>query len=486
MKLKKYDKLKQFLVMSFVLGFQLAHSQSTTAVYNIKFVSSWSATTHPTDIPSNGHWSPFVGAMHNSGVNFVTVGQNASLGIKDIAERGATVNFQREVDAAISAGNADQFFNAGSIPTTTLGTAEIDLNVSADFPLLTMTSMIAPSPDWIVAAHDVSLLDASGNWKNSVTMDLFPYDAGTDSGATFTSPDLPSNPVQPVFSLRGRFPFSDLKMGTLEVTLVSVSSPDCSNTISSFPYAEGFENGIGDWTQSSADDIDWSVDANGTPSRGTGPSSAAEASNYLYVEASVRGTGFPNKQALLTSPCFDLSSLSDADFEFQYHMLGAAIGTLSLEASTDKGATWTNIWSQSGAQGSDWTSASVSLLNYVNSSVQLRFNTSTGTSWQGDVAIDDLKLTAGRITNRKLGFDNEQDHTLEVSLFPNPVNAESLRVISGESFETYRIFDVLGQGIAEGKVTDGNVIDMSNIPAGTYLIRLESPIVSITKRFSKK
>jgi hypothetical protein len=68
----------------------------------------------------------------------------------------------------------------------------------------------------------------------------------------------------------------------------------CNNGIDSFPYTEGFENTLGAWTQSSADDINWTVDANGTPSSGTGPSNATEGSFYIFVEAS-GNAGFPNK-----------------------------------------------------------------------------------------------------------------------------------------------------------------------------------------------
>lgn len=110
---------------------------------------------------------------------------------------------------------------------------------------------------------------------------------------------------------------------TVNVTTAGGSTGGgCTSGISSFPYSEGFENTIGDWTQSSADDFNWTVDANGTPSRNTGPSSADQGTYYIFVEASGNGTGFPNKQAIITSPCFDLSGLTEASFSFAYHMYG--------------------------------------------------------------------------------------------------------------------------------------------------------------------
>ena len=182
---------------------------------------------------------------------------------------------------------------------------------------------------------------------------------------------------------------------TVSVTTTGNTS-GCSGGISSFPYSEGFENTIGAWTQSTADDLNWTVDANGTPSSNTGPSSAVQGTYYIYVEASGSGTGYPNKQAILNSPCFDLTAETAATFSFKYHMYGSSdMGTINLEASADNGNSWTSLWNQTGNQGNSWLSASVDLASYVGSTVQLRFNRVTGGTWQADIAIDDVSLTTG-------------------------------------------------------------------------------------------
>ncbi len=180
---------------------------------------------------------------------------------------------------------------------------------------------------------------------------------------------------------------------TASVTTQSSGGTVCTGGISSFPYTEGFENTLGAWTQSTGDDINWTNDANGTPSSNTGPSSAAEGSYYMYIEASGNGTGYPNKRAILNSPCFDLSNSTQATFSFQYHMYGSSMGTLTLEASSNNGATWSSLWSKSGDQGNSWQSASIDLSTYTGAAVQLRFNGITNTSWSGDMTIDDLNLS---------------------------------------------------------------------------------------------
>jgi len=166
----------------------------------------------------------------------------------------------------------------------------------------------------------------------------------------------------------------------------------CIGGITAYPYNESFESGLGAWTQSAADDIDWTRDSGGTPSGNTGPSSASDGTWYMYTEASGNGTGYPNKQAIFNSPCFDLTAAPSATFSFDYHMYGSNMGTLSLEASNDNGTSWVPLWSQNGNQGNAWISQNVDISAYTGSSVQLRFNGTTGNGYRSDMAIDNVSL----------------------------------------------------------------------------------------------
>ncbi|NOQ27947.1 MAG: T9SS type A sorting domain-containing protein [Bacteroidales bacterium] len=199
----------------------------------------------------------------------------------------------------------------------------------------------------------------------------------------------------------------------LNVTTADPVGTGCTGGINSYPYSEGFESGIGTWTQDSNDDIDWTVDASGTPSSNTGPSSADEGTYYMYVETS--SPNYPSKVAILNSPCFDLTNESNANFNFAYHMYGASMGTMEIQASTD-GTSWTTLWTKSGDQGNSWFNATVSLSSYYGASVQLRYVATTGTSYTGDFAIDDISVTTGTAptgTNLTLTitFDNYPEET---------------------------------------------------------------------------
>ncbi|MCH9660546.1 MAG: T9SS type A sorting domain-containing protein [Bacteroidetes bacterium] len=183
----------------------------------------------------------------------------------------------------------------------------------------------------------------------------------------------------------------------------------CSSTVDTFDYSESFESNLGAWTNDSGDDVNWTRDSGGTPSRNTGPSSGADGSYYIFVEASGSGTGYPNKQAIISSPCFDLTNETAASFDYSYHMYGANdMGSIALEASTD-GATWTSLWSETGNQGNSWLSNSIDLSAYLGGTVRLRFNRITGGTWQADIALDNFNVTTaggGGNTDAPTGYCN--------------------------------------------------------------------------------
>lgn len=161
-------------------------------------------------------------------------------------------------------------------------------------------------------------------------------------------------------------------------------------TINSFPYNEGFETSFGAWTQDTQDSIDWTRLSGSTTSIGTGPTSAAQGAFYTYIDASP--LNFPNKIANLLSPCFDLTALTDPQLSFKYHMFGADMGSLNLEVSVN-GNPWTSLWTKSGDQTDTWHSEVLSLNAYANvTSLQLRFNGSTGANITSDIAIDAITI----------------------------------------------------------------------------------------------
>jgi hypothetical protein len=160
-----------------------------TARYRAPFQVTWSDATHPVDFPAAAHFSPLVGGTHNAQVTFWREGANATDGIKDMAERGLTSTLSTEINVAIAAGTAEHVFTGGNIAVSP-GTATAEFEISQTYPLVTLVSMIAPSPDWFVAVSAVPLFQG-GQWTSELRVNVDPWDAGTDGGVTFESPDLP-------------------------------------------------------------------------------------------------------------------------------------------------------------------------------------------------------------------------------------------------------------------------------------------------------
>lgn len=272
----------------------------------------------------------------------------------------------------------------------------------------------------------VSLLNGSGSTVNSYQ---YSRNQGGDNQSITRSPDGTG-------SFQKHFSVSNLRYsagttrtgGTFSGNSGSGGGAGCNATVSNFPYSESFEGGFGSWSQSTADDINFTRRSGNTPSSGTGPSSANAGSFYAYVEASGNGTGYPNKTATLTSPCFNLSSLSQPTLTFDYHMFGTSVNNLRVEVSTNGGSSWTQIFTRSGSQGNSWRSQSINLTSYKGSSTAVRFTVTTGSGtsgWSSDIAIDNIALRNGS-TGGGNG-DNGPLHvvTWNIEWFGNPSSGPS-------------------------------------------------------------
>ncbi len=167
-----------------------------TAEYQVTFQSTWSQATHPIDFPSNAHFSGLIGGSHSNQVSLWTVGAVASTGIKDMAELGSKTPLMQEVQAAISAGTANAVLSGGGIASSP-GSVTMAFVMDDAFPYVTLVSMLAPSPDWFVGVSGLSLR-ANGAWIQHLVVPLAAYDAGTDSGPTYASPNQATVPPIPI------------------------------------------------------------------------------------------------------------------------------------------------------------------------------------------------------------------------------------------------------------------------------------------------
>ena len=161
-----------------------------TARYQVVFNATWSQATLPTNWPgASAHFSGLVGGTHNGSVHFWRDGETASEGIHLMAELGQKTALLNETSPAIASGAAHFQLSGGGIsPSPGSVTLVFPQAMRRDFPLVTLVSMIAPSPDWFVGVDSLSLIE-SDQWVTNKVVTLYGRDAGTDSGVSYTSPD---------------------------------------------------------------------------------------------------------------------------------------------------------------------------------------------------------------------------------------------------------------------------------------------------------
>ncbi len=172
----------------------------TSVLYRVTFEATWSEATHP-GFPAGGHFSSLTGLSHRAEALLFKDGEPASLGIKNMAERGNNTALRSEIDALRRRGAALSLFAGGS-GTNSPGAVADTIRLDATHSHLTVVTMIAPSPDWFAALESENLRGPDGQWAASRRVPARSYDAGTDSGPTFTAADQATLPAAVIVPLR--------------------------------------------------------------------------------------------------------------------------------------------------------------------------------------------------------------------------------------------------------------------------------------------
>jgi len=170
-----------------------------SARYKLTFNATWSPQTHPNEFPASAHFSGLIGMAHNTNAMLFANGELASDGIKNMAETGSKNPLETEIQNFISNETSFNLISGGGIGSSP-GEDSLEFDIIISHSLVSVVSMLAPSPDWFIAVSNIDLFDNDG-WVTSKTITVDIYDAGTDNGATFSSPDDPTIPRVPIFEI---------------------------------------------------------------------------------------------------------------------------------------------------------------------------------------------------------------------------------------------------------------------------------------------
>uniref|UniRef100_A0A8D0G5L0 MAM domain containing glycosylphosphatidylinositol anchor 1 n=1 Tax=Sphenodon punctatus TaxID=8508 RepID=A0A8D0G5L0_SPHPU len=202
-------------------------------------------------------------------------------------------------------------------------------------------------------------------------------------------------------------PITSFGAGDMAVRNIRYIEPiDCPSSPPADNTCHFDDDKICGFIQDKMDNFDWTRQnaLNHNPKRtvNTGPprdNSGTSEGYYMFIEASrPRVAG---DKARLISPLYNITAKYYC-VSFFYHMFGRHIGSLNLLVRVrNKGAIDTQVWSLSGNRGNSWQQAHVPI--NPPGPFQLIFEGVRGTSYEGDIAIDDVTLKKGDCPRKPVG-----------------------------------------------------------------------------------
>ena len=218
-----------WLAWAGAIGLLVVASDRTPAQvrYRLEVNNTWSVATHPGAFPRDAHFSWFGGVTHNDQVSFWEEGEHASPGITQMAEDGSTFILMSEIAARVRDGTARSalsypwWFCPSGTGAASCGETTVEFAMDERWPLVTLVSMLGPSPDWFVGVSGLSLRE-NDRWRPRVAVDLRPYDNGTRSAnqwALFGPRTVPPDPITRITEESGQL-VGPGSLGTFVFTLL--------------------------------------------------------------------------------------------------------------------------------------------------------------------------------------------------------------------------------------------------------------------------
>ncbi|XP_066505441.1 spondin-2a isoform X2 [Hoplias malabaricus] len=177
------------------------------ASYILVFTGNWSPQTFPKQYPlfrPPAQWSKLVAVTHTDQYRLWQEGALASPGVQHFAELGVTLELVKDAKDGRKRRAVGAMYRTAGIPSG-VGHSSTELVLNPRNPLLSFMVKVIPSPDWFVGVNSLNLCEG-GQWKPEVTFDLHPFDAGTDSGFTFSSPNFPTMPRENITVITSQNP----------------------------------------------------------------------------------------------------------------------------------------------------------------------------------------------------------------------------------------------------------------------------------------
>ncbi|VAW67641.1 hypothetical protein MNBD_GAMMA08-3043 [hydrothermal vent metagenome] len=185
-----------FIFLLCALITQTAHA--AIATYNLTVTNNWTLDANPINYPSDAHLSWLGGGTHDASQSYWEPGSIATPEFELMAETGVTSDFVNTI--AESGGTPlewKHWFCQPEIVNSNCGSLSVQFTIDSSQPLITLVSMLGPSPDWFVGVSGLSLQEG-GNWINNLNVPLALYDAGTENGTIPIMDNSATDPFAPI------------------------------------------------------------------------------------------------------------------------------------------------------------------------------------------------------------------------------------------------------------------------------------------------
>ncbi|XP_023324329.1 uncharacterized protein LOC111698276 [Eurytemora carolleeae] len=195
-----------FFLYLYIAGFYCFEClPGNLAVYTLKIQTFWDESTFPKQFPlwrPPAQWSKTLGFVHGEGPDLFTLGAGVSAGVKQFVETGDSEILEQEIGNSSST-----ILDTILVPQITQGVGESLATVFVDgsHSQISIVTKIVPSPDWFIGLDSLQLCE-DGKFKENISIQAELYDAGTDNGFTFTSPNWPTEPQGVVFKITSTYP----------------------------------------------------------------------------------------------------------------------------------------------------------------------------------------------------------------------------------------------------------------------------------------
>ncbi|WP_407522436.1 spondin domain-containing protein [Lacibacter sp. MH-610] len=171
----------------------IKESDYSEATYAIEVKGLWASPDFT--VPAGVHFTNFAGMVHNADGELWKPGKLATKGVENVAETGSTTAILLEIDSVIRTKNALSLILF--TPPSATGMKKSTIYCNSNYSMISVASMIAPSPDWFIGLSGLNLF-TNKKWVADTTVQLFVYDSGTEEGDVFGYSNPPTTPQQPI------------------------------------------------------------------------------------------------------------------------------------------------------------------------------------------------------------------------------------------------------------------------------------------------